>query len=527
MKQLSLYAAGPVMLAGMAWFLAQEKTPDLTRLHVPEVPWEQPKDPRVVGVQAVTLTDIALERLATGGGEVVLPLPSGERLTVHLDAGELTTTGGRVHRGMVENNPDSIVLLVEEEGLLAGSVDLADGRFFTLLHAGMGRYRLETVDLARAPICEEDTDDQGAPELTEEGGIMAEDKVRMLTVRRPPIRPETAVNGLGKYIRINLRIHPRRTITQPVKKPLFTLRPKPTAPVTTTGTSSNTNRVAGVHSPRRPAGGGGANINPGGTGGFTGRTGVGQMGIGNSGFTGATGSGVAGTGLGGDRIDLLMAYMTGAENAYGGVTGIKSAMQLAVQQANTAFARSGVNVRLNLVHITPINYRSVGRLGSDLHNVTFKDKTVSGYLEDLRKKHRADLVSVVSSTGGGGVGWLLIKPTGMRRFGYHVLGNGSLRGYVLAHEVGHNLGCQHARGDSGVVASRALFPYGFGHRFQASDDRGQARHYRTVMAYAPGRRVGYFSNPAQPYRNVPTGTTQANNAAVLAKTVKIVSAYYQ
>ena len=221
MKQLSLYAAGPVMLAGMAWFLAQEKSPDLTQLHVPEVPWEQPKDPRVIGVQAVTLTDIALERLATGGGEVVLPLPSGERLTVHLEAGELTTTGGRVHRGMVENNPDSIVLLVEEEGLLAGSVDLADGRFFTLLHAGMGRYRLETVDLARAPICEEDTDDQGAPELTEEGGIMAEDKVRMLTVRRPPIRPETAVNGLGKYIRINLRIHPRRTITQPVKKPLF------------------------------------------------------------------------------------------------------------------------------------------------------------------------------------------------------------------------------------------------------------------------------------------------------------------
>ena len=526
MKQLSLYAAGPVMVVGMVWFLVQEPTPELTQPIEMETPWAQPDDPRVVDFQPVVLNETALEQLIRTGGDVVLPLADGERLTLRLEEAEPTATGGRVHRGSVVDEADSVVLLVEEEGLWAGSVDLADGRFFNLLHAGMGRYRLETVDLARAPICEKD----GAPlpdaagELTEEGGVMAHDKARMLTVRRPPNRPvqeAPTVSSLGRYIRINLRIHPRRTISQPVKKPLFTLRPKPNAAVTTT---QSTNRVRGVHPPGGQGQGGGTRVT--GTGGSTGGSVPGTIGTVGGNIPGGTRPQPSGRTVGGDVIDLLMVYSIGAEKGYGGVTGIKSAMQLAVQQANTAFAQSGTSVRLNLVHTAPIHYRSVGRLGSDLHNVTFKDKALSAHLEGLRKKHRADLVSVVSSTGGGGVGWLLIKPSGMRRFGYHVLGAGSLRGYVLAHEVGHNLGCQHARGDSGVVANRALFSFGYGYRFHASTGQGAARNYRTVMAYAPGRRVGHFSNPTKSYRNVPTGTARDNNAAVLRKTVSMVSSYY-
>ena len=111
-----------------------------------------------------------------------------------------------------------------------------------------------------------------------------------------------------------------------------------------------------------------------------------------------------------------------------------------------------------------------------MHNITFKHKTLRAHVSAMRKQYRADLVTLVSSKDGGGVGWLLTNLKGSRRTGYNVLGAGALRGYTLAHEVGHNLGCQHARGDSGV--SRGLFPHGHGHRFTASKDQGRARQYR-------------------------------------------------
>ena len=236
------------------------------------------------------------------------------------------------------------------------------------------------------------------------------------------------------------------------------------------------------------------------------------------------GTPTGGGGSGGSEVDLLVVYCAGVEKRYGGAAGIKSAAQLAVQQANTAYSRSGISMTLNLVHVAPVNYQSAGNLGGDLHNITFKHKTLRAHVSDLRKKYRADLVTLVSSKDGGGVGWLLTNLKGSRRTGYNVIGAGALRGYTLAHEVGHNLGCQHARGDRGI--SRGLFPHGHGHRFTASKDQGRARQFRTIMAYAPGRRIGYFSNPTRRYLGQLTGATNANNAAVLNRTVGIVSAYY-
>ena len=227
---------------------------------------------------------------------------------------------------------------------------------------------------------------------------------------------------------------------------------------------------------------------------------------------------------GGSVIDLLVVYCTGAERQYGGVTGIKSAAQLAVQQANDAFIRSGASVRLTLQHVAPVNYSSAGNLSSDLHNVSFKDKALHAEVDRLRTRYNADLVTLVSNRGGGGVGWLLMKRKGSARFGFNVVGNGALRGYTLAHEVGHNLGCQHAKGDRGA-GHRGLFAYGYGHRFNVRNANGASRQYRTVMAYAPGRRIGRFSSPGARYLGSHTGTADANNVSVLNQTVRAVSAY--
>src|SRR5262249_14223430 len=61
--------------------------------------------------------------------------------------------------------------------------------------------------------------------------------------------------------------------------------------------------------------------------------------------------------------------------------------------------------------------------------------------------------------------------------------------------------------------------YSFGWRFDASGTT-----YRTVMAYQPGWRIPYFSNPNVSYLGVPTGTSTANNALTLTNSKATIAA---
>ena len=507
MKQPALYAVGPVVLAGVAWWLAAPGSPELTTPLTDDGMLAQPEDARVTAFHFVNLNAEALMGAAPAGGVLALTLANGEVLQLDLESAEATVTGGRVMRGQVAGQGDSAVLLTEEEGLWAGSIDMSDGRFLNLLHAGRGRYRLEQVDLAAEPICDGDE----TPALWSDDGsaVTAEDRAHM--VQRPLAgvtnAPPRTRTPSGSYLRINLRLHPRTLIRNPrrivdlwPKRPTNTVRPTSTTNGNATSTPQPGRPVTmGPANPSRPSGSGTGNR----------PTPVRPATAGSS---------------GGSVIDLLVVYCTGAERQYGGVTGIKSAAQLAVQQANDAFSRSGASVRLTLQHVAPVNYSSAGNLSSDLHNVSFKDKALHAEVDRLRTRYNADLVTLVSNRGGGGVGWLLMKRKGSARFGFNVVGNGALRGYTLAHEVGHNLGCQHAKGDRGA-GHRGLFAYGYGHRFNARNANGASRQYRTVMAYAPGRRIGRFSSPGARYLGSPTGTSDANNVSVLNQTVRAVSAY--
>ena len=108
---------------------------------------------------------------------------------------------------------------------------------------------------------------------------------------------------------------------------------------------------------------------------------------------------------------------------------------------------------------------NAGSISQDLRNLTFKDKVLADEMNRLRDEHRADLVTLISDRPAGGVGWLMIRAKGMAKMGVNVLGRSSLRGYVLAHEVGHNMGCQHAEGDSGTSAD-GLYAWGMGIAFK-------------------------------------------------------------
>ena len=84
----------------------------------------------------------------------------------------------------------------------------------------------------------------------------------------------------------------------------------------------------------------------------------------------------------------------------------------------------------------------------------------------------------------------------------------------FAHEIGHNLGGGHS--DSSGAESAAK-----GWRFDGTD----GKKYRTLMAYQPGTRIPYYSKPAKSYKDKPTGTSSANNAATIGKIAAKAAGY--
>jgi hypothetical protein len=135
----------------------------------------------------------------------------------------------------------------------------------------------------------------------------------------------------------------------------------------------------------------------------------------------------------------------------------------------------------------------------------------------MRNTYKADLVSLITETPGSpycGIAWLMSgNNPGFAPNAFSVVERGCATGYYsFGHELGHNMGLNHARQDP---VGNGAFPYSFGYKWPG---------YRTVMAYAPGTRILRFSNPNVLYGGNPTGvseaqpTTSAYNALSLNNT---------
>ena len=93
---------------------------------------------------------------------------------------------------------------------------------------------------------------------------------------------------------------------------------------------------------------------------------------------------------------------------------------------------------------------------------------------------------------------------------------------ALAHELGHNMGCQHDRLTS---PTGGAYDFSHAHRFEADGTL-----YHTVMAYQPGLPIPYFSNPDVSFLGIPTGipepsTNSANNAKTINVSVATVARF--
>src|SRR6266542_2578540 len=226
-------------------------------------------------------------------------------------------------------------------------------------------------------------------------------------------------------------------------------------------------------------------------------------------------------------VDVMIVYTTAARIGAGGVPAMDTLIDLAVAEANIAYQNSLIPIALNLVFRGEVTYTETGNAATDL---TRLQNANDGYMDAVhtwRNQYGADLVCLFTETMTtyAGLGFLMSNvSTNFSSYAFSVVRRVYAAGtYTFAHELGHNMGCAHDRQNSN---SQGAYPYSYGYRFVGSDNVT----YRDIMAYPPGTRIQYFSNPNVSFLGTPTGvaagaTNAADNATTISNTAPTVASF--
>jgi hypothetical protein len=227
--------------------------------------------------------------------------------------------------------------------------------------------------------------------------------------------------------------------------------------------------------------------------------------------------GVAGGCDDGSTVDVFVGYTGAAEAQAGGATAMGDWILWAVADSNAIYASSGIPITLRLLGTMKTAGNENGAMVDDLYQLRDPE---DGAFDDVLAAGAAagaDLISLTRADGGGacGIAFLIGGSTDDVDWAVSVTALGCYTNKTFTHELGHNMGCCHAPGDGGGCFDGGVFPYSTGHRFDGQD--GQL--YRTVMAYAPGTRIGRFSSPTVLFEGTPTGIAdERDNARTIQET---------
>ncbi|MHC4132918.1 MAG: M12 family metallo-peptidase [Planctomycetota bacterium] len=212
---------------------------------------------------------------------------------------------------------------------------------------------------------------------------------------------------------------------------------------------------------------------------------------------------IAGGPLDPANVDAMIVYTPAARqwaDSYGG--GIANVIAQAVAKGQLSLDNSNTFMTVTLVHSAEVSYTESGDSTTDLIRLT---NTSDGYMDVVhtwRDDHGADVVGLFTKVSDvGGTGWLLYTPSGDDGTAFSITRvQQAAGGYTYIHEMGHNMGCHHHKGQN-FQPGPGLFSYSAGWRWVGND----SSRYCSVMTYQSGSyfpdgqyhsRVPHFSNPS-------------------------------
>lgn len=184
-------------------------------------------------------------------------------------------------------------------------------------------------------------------------------------------------------------------------------------------------------------------------------------------------------------LDLLVLHDSYSNNYFAEEPAV--AMQNWVNQMNTMYANSQVDVQINLVGVLPHE-----QAGDDMEAV-LRSLQKDEWVKTQRDAFGADMVAQLHETGSCGIAFLTIDPA----FSYGVVGP-ACGPITMIHELGHTMGLAHShrQGDQSGVRYR----YGVGYGIDGI--------FATIMAYSSAYgapKIGKFSNPDLDCTGFPCG----------------------
>ena len=202
-------------------------------------------------------------------------------------------------------------------------------------------------------------------------------------------------------------------------------------------------------------------------------------------------------------IDVLVAYTRKAARHYYEIE--RDVVELAIEEANHSFRLSGIgHIRLRLAHAVQTGYVEHGAHFDHLWRMADKEGEHMARIHALREAYRADVaILIVDDAKGCG---LATRIGADADEAFAVVHHGcAVSSYTLAHEVGHIMGARHELAYVSGTTWRDIM--------SSKEECGGCP------------RLPVWSNPLVRIGGEPAGTSELNNARIIAQNARRVASF--